>query len=225
MTSDHEPARWYEPTGGADRELRDLLGAARDDVLSVERVDALARSMSAVPSNPPPGPAAAAAAKGWVAKLVGVGAVTIAAVIAGSLWLQSKPTSHLERAAVVSSIPTQRTRALDPKPPAHPIDLDEPGQSADAKTKPKPGGSAIEEYQLIRAAREALPNDPARALSLARAHERRFPHGVLAQEREVLLISALKRLGQKGDADRRTDRFKQSYPDSPHGSKFDAEQP
>jgi hypothetical protein len=79
----------------------------------------------------------------------------------------------------------------------------------------------VQEFQLIRAARAALPTDPARALSLARTHEKKFPNGVLVQEREVIVISALKKLGQTGEADTRADEFKKAHPNSAHNPKFD----
>lgn len=80
---------------------------------------------------------------------------------------------------------------------------------------------AIEEHQLLRAARAALERDPARALALTQEHKRRFPAGMLAQEREVIAIEALSRLGRSDDARSRADRFGKEYPDSPHGDRVD----
>ncbi|PKN38080.1 MAG: hypothetical protein CVU63_16030, partial [Deltaproteobacteria bacterium HGW-Deltaproteobacteria-20] len=57
---------------------------------------------------------------------------------------------------------------------------------------------------------------PDRALALTREHERRFPRGVLAQEREVIAIQALAAMGEGEAARKKADGFDEKYPDSPH---------
>jgi hypothetical protein len=49
---------------------------------------------------------------------------------------------------------------------------------------------------LLLQAREALEEDPARALELVKAHERQFPHSQLAPERATLRQEALARLAR-----------------------------
>ena len=71
-------------------------------------------------------------------------------------------------------------------------------------------------------AQEVLARDPARALDLVRDHERRFDAGALVQEREVIAIEALKRLGKSDQAKLRADEFAKSYPSSAHRHKLDA---
>jgi hypothetical protein len=75
---------------------------------------------------------------------------------------------------------------------------------------------APSEAALLEQARAALASDPARALSLTRQHQARFPSGVLKQEREVIAIEALRRLGQSKAASERAGSFEQAYPDSAH---------
>ena len=65
-------------------------------------------------------------------------------------------------------------------------------------------------------ASKARVHCPKRALPLTREQARRFPRGVLAQEREVIAIEALRRLGQKDEASSRADRFRETYPGSAH---------
>jgi hypothetical protein len=69
---------------------------------------------------------------------------------------------------------------------------------------------------LIRDAQDALRTEPARALSLAEAHRRRFGEGTLGPEREVLAIDALARLGRGEEARARAGRFRARWPGSPH---------
>jgi len=63
------------------------------------------------------------------------------------------------------------------------------------------------EVEQLDAIREHLQHAPALALQAAAAHERRFPRGELAQERELLRIEALFRLGRAGEARARADRL------------------
>jgi len=57
------------------------------------------------------------------------------------------------------------------------------------------------------------------ALQLTKEHTRRYPKGDLAQEREVIAIEALRRLGQLDAAKKRGAVFEQQYPGSAHRSK------
>jgi hypothetical protein len=61
-----------------------------------------------------------------------------------------------------------------------------------------------------------VASNPARALQLTAEHGRRYHEGVFAQEREVLAIDALSRLGNRDLAAARARRFIESYPESAH---------
>lgn len=77
------------------------------------------------------------------------------------------------------------------------------------------------EVSLLDSARAKLRTDPNRALELTREHARRFPNGALVQEREVIAIEALRRLGKSDAAKKRGEDFSQHYPDSAHQSKIE----
>ena len=53
-------------------------------------------------------------------------------------------------------------------------------------------------------------------LAEAQQHASRFPKGALAQEREVLAIEALVRLGRRSEAEARAENFQRRYPASTH---------
>lgn len=78
------------------------------------------------------------------------------------------------------------------------------------------------ELDLLARARRVVAGAPERALQLTAEHARRFPTGVLAQEREVLAIDALSRLGQPDLAAMRARRFMEKYPDSAHRVRLEA---
>jgi hypothetical protein len=81
----------------------------------------------------------------------------------------------------------------------------------------------MDEHLLVRRARAALDDDPQRALALTREHERRFPEGMLVEEREVIAILAMARAGSTDDARTRLRRFKAEFPTSVHGPELDRE--
>ncbi|HMA95143.1 MAG TPA: hypothetical protein VKP30_20775 [Polyangiaceae bacterium] len=82
--------------------------------------------------------------------------------------------------------------------------------------------TSSDEYRLLRAARDAVERDPARALSLVAQHARSFPKGMLGQEREAIAINALIRLGRMTEARERGSRFVRAYPGSPHAKRIEA---
>jgi hypothetical protein len=78
------------------------------------------------------------------------------------------------------------------------------------------GPGAVTEVELVQRAQRALAGAPALALAAAEEHRRRFPGGALAQEREVIAVSALVGLGRRDEARARATRFVEGYPGSVH---------
>lgn len=83
------------------------------------------------------------------------------------------------------------------------------------------GRATNDEAALLLAARAALKQDPAAALRLTKEHARRFANGDLVQEREVIAIEALRRLGQTDAAQKRGAAFEEQFPGSAHRSKVE----
>lgn len=75
------------------------------------------------------------------------------------------------------------------------------------------------EGQLLRRAHDALGSDPLRALALTDDHVRTFPGGMLGQERELVAIEALTKLGRVGQARVRGASFLQRFPTSAHARR------
>lgn len=91
-----------------------------------------------------------------------------------------------------------------------------------AQTPPRSGtnnATAPTELSLLSAARRALKTNPQEALRLAKQHEKRFPNGQLRQEREVIVIEALRLSGQTDNARARGEQFEKRYPNSAHKNK------
>jgi hypothetical protein len=71
--------------------------------------------------------------------------------------------------------------------------------------------SAGDELELLERADRALTTDPATALSLAESHAKLFPSGSMEEEREVIAVTALERLGRDREARTRADRFMRAH--------------
>jgi hypothetical protein len=132
-----------------------------------------------------------------------------AAALASAL----SPVPSVDGAPTVLAQPSSPTAAIAesaPKPALLRPSSTDPVKSAGA------GSGGPSEASLLERARRALTSAPATALALANQHAARFPHGALAQEREVIAIEALRRLGRSAEADRRAAAFAQAFPGSAH---------
>ncbi len=130
------------------------------------------------------------------------------------LDLPDTPAPELEEVAPeqpVHSRPVRPRRAPAEEPAAPATEPSEPAHEVDPAA----------ELALIRRAQDTLAADPARALALTDEHLRRFGDGMLAQEREVVAIDALVRLGRLDTARARAARFHQRWPRSAHGRRVD----
>lgn len=77
------------------------------------------------------------------------------------------------------------------------------------------------EIALIEAAEAALSVRPQRALELVTAHERAFPRGAFVEEREVIAVDALSRIGRIEAAHARAERFRRQHPESAYTRRLD----
>jgi hypothetical protein len=76
------------------------------------------------------------------------------------------------------------------------------------------------ELALLERAARSLAAAPAVALALTENHERLFPTGAMVEEREVIAVSALVRLGRPGEARARADLFSRQYSDSAYAIRI-----
>jgi hypothetical protein len=234
------PGRWSDASSDAPAELGVLLRNAKHDVPSQRELAALG---IVVPASVGAGTAAtaakaklgASAAKGGVAASVSkVTAVTVLTVVVGASLYAAYSGDEPQRGdppARDLALPRE-TVAIPPvvTVPVTPATLDVQEPSTEAREVPSAAASASlakpsAELPLLQQARRALGRDPGQALSLVRRHEREFPRGKYVQEREVIRIEALRRLGQGDEANRRSEDFKRRFPGSAHESTVDREGP
>jgi hypothetical protein len=77
------------------------------------------------------------------------------------------------------------------------------------------------ELSLVERARDALASDPATALALADRHASEFPQGQLIEEREVIAIEALMKLGRTAEAQSRALRVLSEHPRTPYRARIE----
>ena len=116
-------------------------------------------------------------------------------------------------------------RSADPSVNTAPIAVAAAAGSPPDLAVDSPGGNAFAqsptidtetEIQLLQRAQDALGRGPAQALDLINRHAARFPGSILGQEREVIAIDALVRLGRVGEARARAAAFASRFPTSAH---------
>jgi hypothetical protein len=80
----------------------------------------------------------------------------------------------------------------------------------------RPVSSLAQESVLLRSAADALEaHHPDAALAALKAHDTRYPQGLLAEEAAALNVEALDQSGDRDGAQAALSRFHARYPDSP----------
>jgi hypothetical protein len=156
----------------------------------------------------------------------GVG-VLCAALIACIILLRQKIAPEPPRA--------QQPVAIAQVEAAAPAAVKESAPSAEEEQSPQVGkptrsraaasvrrADALEELKLLTRARRVLPSRPQTSLALSREHAQLYPRGALAEEREVLAIEALLKLGRASEARQRARAFVHRFPDSSQRTRLDA---
>jgi hypothetical protein len=235
MTDPDDPSRLSDPTAPAG--LRDVLRAAQADVGTDAQLARLAQRLGPMLGPAiPAGPAAPAAAGLSSAAKLGLASLALIAA-GGGAWLVSAshpagppPAPTPTHAVAPPSADVKPPAAFATPTPTAPASeairgdaspLTAPSTTAKLPTKPTPPARASE-AELLEQARAAMKVDPARALQRANEHAAHFPGGVLVQEREVIAIQALRKLGRSAEADRRATAFAKAFPGSAFARKLNA---
>lgn len=115
--------------------------------------------------------------------------------------------------------------AAAPAIAAPPVEVRPRGPARPAREHPPRDVSTdlAEETALLEAARASLrEGSGAAALEAVKAHARRFPEGLLAEEREAARILALCALDRRAEAARAREDLRARWPSSPHGRAIEA---
>lgn len=131
------------------------------------------------------------------------------------------PAPPLPPAAGLATGPVRSAAAAPPRESGRPATARASNQGRPpsvAAPRPTPESEA----DLLRAAMEALVTEPRAVLSITNEHARRYPRGNLAQEREVIAIDALVRIGETAAARLRAERFLAANPRTAHHARIDS---
>lgn len=240
MNDERDPPRLSKSSDSAlERRLAGLVEGSRADVGTPDQLLRLEASLLPIIGPPGPGTPAGPSAPGGGTASVGATAgmkaaaiaVAVVAAAGSGLWLHSTQ-SPVPARPVEQSAPVSPVVPIEPSTPAPSVVPEAPAQASAIAPSPShpaasmgPSGASrdtptLSEPELLGDAQAALAGNPARALSLCEKHRRLFPHGVLVQEREVLAIEALDRLGRHAQAVDRGARFLKAFPSSAHRSKI-----
>jgi hypothetical protein len=227
-----EPMRWAECADAP--ELSELMRAGQSRLPSDAQLAALLSRVQlaalAVPTTAAGVGAASAAPKPLLLAIkpaltaLGLGVAGAGAVrIAAWLVLASPAPAPLPRVPSNAPLVTSARAA----PQASPVEVAPAPVAAppSAPSVPRPVLSTVEkpasELSLIRDARSALAGDPARAMRLVEQHSRTFPDGALSQEREVIAVEALAKLGQSQAARARAEAFVKAHRESAYAPRLE----
>jgi hypothetical protein len=229
VTRNADPPRFVDPAADAPAELRELFRGGERDLPSSAELDSLAQRLSPLFASPP------APALSTTSVKLSKGATLLAIVsglaVAGLLaYVALNRPSRANRPPVPARVSPQHSAAVaapapgELEPSAAPLGNVQASPAVDSRPNRgrAPSVSSGErdskpsEAALLEQARHALRSDPARALSLTEQHQLRFPNGALKQEREVIAIEALRRLGRSDQSSERARLFQNQYPDSAH---------
>jgi hypothetical protein len=226
-----DPIRFRDPLSEAPPELRALLDRAHKDVPSSAELASLAAKTAPLFGTPSAATGLGLGAKLGLLALGLTGAVLVALGAAEDDAAEgTKPTPVVAPAADRNARPATPPPALSEPavnvtPPvvpsvAEPVASPPAGVKKAEKPNAKLGGPS--EAELLESARRMLGSNPSGAFELAQQHRARFRGGVLAQEREVIAIEALRRLGRSAEADARAAAFERAFPNSAHRRKLDS---
>lgn len=206
----------------------------------------LARATEAAALAPTPLPRSESATRAPAFRHVAMAAGAALAVgIAGTVYALDGGGSRLEPAASTPVVAAPAARSTDasaprmaaspgapvPLPPAAASSRKEAAAAPDIERpsrRPRAGGAGDETYDaelgLMRSAHNAYASHEfANALVLVSEHARRFPRGLLAEEREALRVRCLLAAGRSAEAQRAAADFLRRFPRSVLVPRIEAE--
>jgi hypothetical protein len=93
--------------------------------------------------------------------------------------------------------------------------------SARPLTENKGDQASSTELDIIQRAQTALTSDPSRALAITNEHARAYASGEFVQEREVIAVEALVKMGEREEASRRALALAHRFPNTPYATRLE----
>ncbi|XXT22848.1 hypothetical protein WME94_14980 [Sorangium sp. So ce429] len=239
-----DPKRWIQDGGGAPQGARELLlAASRPRAMTSAELTRTAARVAPLETAAGAGTTLPMWVKGlFVAVGLGLGGAGLYAALDGGPGgaastaappvLTDLPLEQLLSRAhggVPVAAPAQAASAPEaapaveaPRPAAPPARREAPRNTrpaAPAPAAPIDSDELLRESNLIDRARAAATQNPEAALTAVGEHQREFPAGRLAEEREYVAIRALMRLGRVDEARARAGAFLARYPSTSYADR------
>lgn len=194
---------------------------ARERLLG--RIEASVATVAVAGAAGAAGAAGVSAAKGK-AWLVALSAFALGGLVgAGAMWLRPQPEPRTITVEKRVEVPVPVTVVVSAPAAPPPVVAPSTSLAAPPTTTPAKPTSDAAERALIEKIHSALGRgDPAGALAAVAEHEKLFPSGSHADEREALAVQALSRQGRMEEARTRADRFRKRFPGSFYKAIVDA---
>jgi hypothetical protein len=216
-----DPVRIREPGSGAPDELRELFRSAAKPAPLTPAVDAMLSTRVAA--------LAATSAAAPTSLLVKV----LPWLVGGTLAVGGVATFRAHRSEATApqrmSVAAPAPEAIAPVAPTP--ELSPPASASPHVGTPRPIAAKVPpaaepdglvgEERLLNEAHQAVAADPHRALALAQSHARRYPHGQLAAERQLIMIEALVELGHERRAEALGRELRKTAPNSIYQERLD----
>jgi len=214
----------------SSEDMQSLLDAARDahDPTAADRARVKSRVAARIGAGAFATTAAVTATSSTARAAVkaGIAAVVGGTILAGGLWWKSShepvPAPPPQKAPVVVLPPPPPTPTIDTTPGV-PVESLAPVPTVEKRVatpqpvvQDSPQSTLEAELALLRDAKKALDDGNAtRSLAILDEHQRKFPSGVLVEERASTRVLALCAAGRTAEARTSAHDFLQQYPRSP----------
>ena len=218
-----------------DQELERLFSMARTATLA----DAGARERIRAGLAPRLASSVTATSSVWGQRLrLGFG-VAVLGTCGVAFWLMRAPQANVTPTAAPAPVSTSAVPAFEPAVSGAPAAQAAPVEAPPVSAKPTPptsareaskaapssthGADSAEELTLVRAMQQALRSgNPSEALALAADHARRFPRGMLLEEREGVRAVAQCQLASPAARGAILTAFARHFATSPYGARVKA---
>jgi hypothetical protein len=161
-------------------------------------------------------PAKASVALTKVAAVI-VGMSVIGGGMVALMRGKATPSSSAANAALASDVVPQAVADEAPESAPSVVPQSPPPEEKRASAAPRSADSLAKEVAMLSQASADLHGGrPAAALAVLDEHQRKFPHGGLAQERTSARVQALCALGRTAEAQIEVARLARTSPNSPH---------
>jgi hypothetical protein len=231
LASEEQLPRLRSPASGTSKQLRSALENDVEELPSENELIALRQKVSAslLFSSGTKSRFASKKKRSWLRVLLVAALIALPAAAAAFVGYKLIVSGRTRTSMSLSAVPTvgpppRARRAVSPVAAPSVVPSLAPSQfvsaprakASVAKSKPADGAVEENEFELIGQARERMKSSPTEALALLSRHARWFPAGVLVQERELIAIESLVRLGRDAEANARAQRFAARFPGSAH---------